>query len=62
MNTHKRRVMKEERTGDNEWEILKSKGRLRTMGRKRRDLMSKGKSTDKGYERPRMTWGGERER
>ena len=62
MNTHKRRVMKEERTGDKEWEILKSKGRLRTMGRKRRDLMSKGKSTGKGYERPRMTWGGERER
>ena len=48
MNTHKRRVMKEERTGDKEWEILKSKGRLRTMGRKRRDLMSKGKSTGKG--------------
>ena len=53
--------MKEERTEDKECEILKTKGRLRTMGRKRRDLMCKEESTGKGYERPRVMWGGERE-
>lgn len=63
MNTHRRRIMKEEGTEDKECEILKTngRGRLRTMGRKRRDLMSKEESTGKGYERPRVTWDRERE-